>query len=100
MRERFKLGEWIVYRKQKQSTRPGSRARATHPAPRGEDYTYFVDKYWIVVDIGDKLVACTRRGKHHTLDADDPALRRATWWERLLLRGRFPSFESFVSPGG
>jgi hypothetical protein len=32
----------------------------------------------------------TRRGKEHTVDADCPSLRRATWWEKLFYRHRFP----------
>jgi hypothetical protein len=44
----------------------------------------------IAVGPGLEVVVLTRRGRRHTLAADDPALRRARWWERLVLRHRFP----------
>jgi hypothetical protein len=37
------------------------------------------------------VIVCTRRGKRLTLQDNDPALRRARWWERLLLWQRFPN---------
>jgi len=39
----------------------------------------------------------TRRGKHHIVDADDPNLRAASWWERLLFRDRFPQAASSLA---
>ena len=95
MRWQPQPGDLIVYHKRKLSAHPGPRAADVDPAPRGEHYSYYVDKYWIVVHVlsGGKLVTRTRRGKRHTLEIDDPALRRASWWERLLLRNRFPSVD-------
>jgi hypothetical protein len=92
MAVRFRLGDVVVYRKRKVSACPGPRARGVSPAPRGESYSYSVDKFWRVVAVepGGGLVVQTRRGKRHTLDADDPALRRTYWWERLLFRHRLP----------
>jgi hypothetical protein len=93
MRELFKPGDQLIYRKQKVSVRPGRNARSIHPAPYGDSYSYEVDKFWTVIAVqsDNKIVVCTRRGKQLTLDASDPALRRAHWFERLLFRRRFPA---------
>src|SRR4051794_34065496 len=90
---RFHPGDPVVYRKQKFSVHPGPHAVAVSPAPSGDEYSYCVDKFWRVVSVrpDHKLVVCTRRGKRHTVDADDPALRPASWLERLLFRHRFPA---------
>jgi len=92
MPPRLKPGDLVVYHKSKRSARPGPRARGVRPACRGEDYAYYVDKFWLVVAVDRKgtIVAETRRGKRHRLRPSDPALRRARWWERLLKRQRFP----------
>ena len=86
------VGDWVIYRKQKASACPGPRAQLVSPAPKGEEYQYWVDKYWVVQDLlenGD-VVLRTRRGKTHTIKSTDSQLRRASWWERYLLRKRFP----------
>ena len=92
MRRQIQPGDLVVYQKTKHSLRPIPHARAVRPAPKGEDYSYRIDKYWTVVTVQPtgEIVVCTRRGKTHTLHAEDPLLRKATWWERLLLRRRFP----------
>lgn len=66
------------------------------PAPRGETYTYTVDKFWVVTAVqpDGTILVCTRRGRQNELAADDPALRKARWWERLLYQGRFPEPEA------
>jgi hypothetical protein len=89
----FKPGDYVIYRKQKFSVHPGPRARDVRPAPNGDLYSYEVDKFWMVLAVegGDKIILCTRRGKHLTLSGDDPALRRAHWVERILFRQRFPA---------
>ena len=92
MRQRIKPGDLVIYQKIKHSLHPSPHAKAVYPAPNGDDYTYCIDKYWTVVAVQPtgKIVVCTRRGKTNTLDPNDPNLREATWWERLLLRHRFP----------
>jgi hypothetical protein len=92
MQRHFKPGQAVIYRKPKRSTHPGMHAKGICPAPHGEDYSYYVEKYWTVVAVpcSGTVVVCTRRGKVHALDAHDPALRKAAWWEQLLLRHRFP----------
>jgi hypothetical protein len=91
MTQQFQPGDWVIYRKRKHSSHPGPRAKDVDPAPRGEDYSYHVDKFWTIVAVepDGKMVARTRRGKEHVLEPDDPSLRKARWWERLLWRSRF-----------
>jgi hypothetical protein len=93
MPRNFQSGDRIIYCKPKHSPCPGPRAKDIRPSPRGDDYDYNVDKYWIVVEVrpNGRLLAQTRRGKRHLIQADDPSLRRATWWERLLRGDRFPT---------
>jgi hypothetical protein len=93
MSTQFQAGDYVVYQKSKFSVHPGPHAKGISPAPNGDSYSYNVDKFWRVVAVqpDGKFVVCTRRGKQHTLAADDPALRRAYWWERYLLRRRFPT---------
>ena len=91
---KYRPGDLVVYRKQKLSAHPGPRAREVDPSPRGETYSYCVDKFWMVVDsLGDQVVVTTRRGKRHLLDATNRRLRRAGWWEMLFYRHRFPETE-------
>ena len=94
MSRRFKQGDPVVYRMPKFSTRPGPRAQDVSPSPQGELYTYEVDKFWVVADLkpDGKVLLRTRRGKEHLIEADNPRLRHANWWERLVYRGRFPQF--------
>jgi hypothetical protein len=37
------------------------------------------------------VVLLTRRGKQHVVQCNNPRLRPAKWWERVLYRNRFPS---------
>ena len=96
MRTLFKPGDYVIYRKQKFSLHPGNHARDIRPAPHGDSYSYEVDKFWTVLgtEPDEKIVVCTRRGKRLRLNAGDPALRRAYWWERFLFRRRFPVLQS------
>jgi hypothetical protein len=82
----------VIYRKQKLSAHPGRHAEDIRPAPNGDTYSYCVPKCYRVVAVlpGHTVVVRTRRGRQRTLSADEAALRRAHWWERLLFAGRFP----------
>jgi hypothetical protein len=82
----------VIYRKHKLSVRPGPNARDIQPAPNGDTYSYCVPKFYRVISVeaDRRIVVRTRQGRQHTLAADDPALRRAHWWERLLFASRFP----------
>lgn len=89
----YQPGDWVIYRKTKFSTHPGPRAQNVNPASGGEQYSYTVDKFWIVAELlaDGELLVQTRRGKSHRVPADDPDLHRARWWERLIYRRRFES---------
>lgn len=92
---KYQIGEPVVYRVHKRSRSPGPRAQCIHPARHGEDYSYEVAKYWMVEHVGREglLIARTRRGKRHLLDANDRRLRPARWWERVWLHDRFPQLD-------
>jgi hypothetical protein len=93
MPAQYKPGECVVYRKTKYTTHPGRRATRVWPTPNGDYYSYCVEKYYRVIALcpENAVLVVTRKGKRRTLSADDPALRRAGWLERLLLRHRFPT---------
>lgn len=66
----------------------------------GDDYSYVVDKFWIVTQLIDdqQVMLSTRRGKTHLVRTDDPLLRKARWWERWRYRGRFPDPAAVLQP--
>lgn len=80
-----------MYAKQKHSAAPGRRARQVDAAAKGESYSYVVDKFWLVKAVRDdgRVVLMTRKGKEHSVDADDPNLRRASVWQLWWHRHRF-----------
>lgn len=94
----FLPGDLVIYTVSKQGLHPGPGARDIQPVPNGEDYTYVVDKYWMVQQLADngRIIIVTRRGKTREVSAGDPLLRKATWWQRLRYRDRFPSPEVLV----
>src|SRR5262245_38569150 len=100
--QQYKPGAMVIYRMAKISTHPGPRAKDIDPAPKGETYSYEVDKFWVVAESGrdGKLRLGTGRCKGQTVAGDDPRLRLARWWERLVYRGRFPSLpnEGMAAP--
>jgi hypothetical protein len=63
--QKFSPGDPVIYRRSKCTPHPGPRAVHVTPAPRGEDYAYEVDKFWVVVEMRSNrtLVLRTRRGK-------------------------------------
>lgn len=89
-------GDAVIYRVTKHSPCPGPRARQVSPSPHGDDYTYQVDKFWLVDRVLEdgRLVIRTRRGKTRVIRPDDVNLRPASWWELLLYRNYFPANES------
>jgi hypothetical protein len=100
MRRTFKIGDPVIYSKRKESVRPGPRARDIQPSLYGETYTYQIEKFWVVVNVSSDLtlVVQTRRGKQHRLASNDPCLRRASWFERLWYRDRFPQLKEQAPP--
>jgi hypothetical protein len=99
---KFTTGDWVIYRKLKHSASPGPRAHNISPSSHGELYNYFVDKFWIVQSVlpDGRLLLQTRTGKTHVINASDPHLRRARWWERWLYNSRFQEIEATVSGAG
>lgn len=104
--QHYKSGSLVIYRLTKISSHPGPRAKDIAPAPKGETYSYEVDKFWVVAaSNGDGTLRLrTRRGKEHLVESSDPRLRPARWWERLMYRHRFPNLEersaqTSASPG-
>ena len=91
----FQSGDCVVYCKMKHTTHPGRRAREVRASAKGDHYTYFVDKFWIVRQVLDngRLLLETRRGKTHVLNQSDPNLRRATLWDRIRHRERISQLQ-------
>lgn len=96
----FHPGELVVYRMQKYTSHPGPRAADVEPEQKGERYVYHVDKYWVVsaVAADGSVVVVTRTGKQRRVEPNDTRLRPARWWERWLLRSRFPTTTSPNDP--
>jgi hypothetical protein len=92
MRRQFKLGMLVVYLIQRHSTSPESNAKGVYAAPHGDDYSYYVEEYARVAAVlpEGNLIIHTNTGAQYTLPAEEPMLRRAGWWERLMLRKNFP----------
>jgi hypothetical protein len=90
--QKFAVGAMIVFRKSKRGTAPSPRAINLRPAPHGDDYGYEIEKYWRVTAVlpSGQLEVVTRRGKRHTVEANDPRLRPANFFERWFLASRFP----------
>lgn len=93
--QKARVGDKVVYAKEKNSFSPGPRAQDITAASKGDTYSYIVEKYWVVKRVNDDgtLVLLTRKGKEHSVNANDLRLRRANLWEKLFLRGRFPKLE-------
>jgi hypothetical protein len=98
----FQPGDLVIYTVSKQGLRPGPRAREIQPVPNGEDYTYVVDKFWMVQQLaeGDRLIIITRRGKTREVSCSDPLLRKASWWQKLRFRDRFPAPDLLAAQNG
>ncbi len=91
-----KVGDKVVYAKDKYSISPGQRAQNVAASAKGDHYSYIVEKYWVIQEIQDNgwLLLKTRRGKEHLIATTDPSLRSASFWEKLFLKGRFPQVDS------
>ncbi len=93
--EEFRPGDWVIYKMQKESSSPGPRAKATTASPKGENYTYIVDKFWIVEAVeGDEYLLRTRKGKQHRINKSDSRLRKPGWFQKLMYSSRFKAVES------
>ena len=91
----FRPGDWVIYKMQKASSSPGPRAKATTASLKGENYTYIVDKFWVVETIErDEVVLRTRKGKQHRIKKNDPRMRRPSWLQKLMYTSRFKAVEA------
>lgn len=92
----YRIGDPVVYRRTKHSTSPGPRAEDIDAAPKGDIYTYKVDKYWIVNNVlpDGTIEIRTRRGKTRNIDQADECLRHASLIERIFKADRFPAPET------
>jgi hypothetical protein len=89
----LKIGDKIIYTKTKFSMHPTThRAQYMYPSERGDDYSYVVDKYWVVSGVlaDGRVVAKTRTGKTHTLRPDDTNMHKARFVQRMMHRDEFP----------
>ncbi|MEL6894856.1 MAG: hypothetical protein AAFP90_01995 [Planctomycetota bacterium] len=95
MTHRYHSGDWVVYKKAKRSPHPGPRAELVRPSTKGEAYGYVVRKYWIVDSVlpDGRVEVCTKTGKRHVLEADDPNLDKADFVSRFLYRRRYIAVE-------
>jgi hypothetical protein len=93
MAHRYKVGDKVVYTRDKYTPRPGPRAKNVFASPNGEAYQYQVEKYWIVADVRPDgfILLKTRRGKNHLVATDDPRLRKASLFDRLWKSHLFPA---------
>jgi hypothetical protein len=100
MSRQLQVGDPVIFTATKRGTHPGPRAKEIYPEPHGDAYIYAIDKYWTVRETnGEQVVLVTRRGKIHHVDANDPHLHRASWWQRLIYRKRFPKLEGIGADG-
>lgn len=94
-------GDPVVFTATKRGGHPERHAREIRPEPHGEGYVYSIDKFWTVTGKRGRQVALmTRRGKVHLVDSDHPGLHRASWWQRLIYRNRFPKLQPSGAPIG
>lgn len=93
--EELRPGDWVIYKMQKASSSPGPRAKATTASSKGENYTYIVDKFWIVEAVeGDEFLLRTRKGKQHRINKSDSRLRKPSWFQKLMYSSRFKAVEA------
>ena len=90
-RKSYRQGDLVVYRKMKHRTHPSRRARGVRPAAHGDDYSYYIEKFWVVSEVlpDDRIVLQTPRAKRHVVPAGDPNLRHANLVDRLVHSRRF-----------
>ena len=85
----YKPGDIVIYRKHKENPHPEASPMVHDitPDPRGENYGYFVDKFWVVIETTkDTVKVQTPHGKIHILPRKDPHLSKLHWWQKLLLK--------------
>ena len=98
-RKTFKPGDCVVFCRMKHKTHPSRRACAVQPAANGDDYSYYVKKFWVVCDVlsDGRVMLQTPRGRRHLVRADDPGLSHASLLEKFWYRNRFLQSQSAVA---
>ncbi|QDV15147.1 hypothetical protein CA51_50590 [Rosistilla oblonga] len=102
IRPTYMPGDWVVYRKSKTGPLPGPHAQQVHPSPKGEQYSYVVEKYWVVKQVfsDGRLLLKTRRGREHIIDSADPGLRLAGFLRRWMHRDSYTIIEKLTRDSG
>ena len=87
----LQTGDLVIYRERKFGRQPAPHARNIAPSPKGDDYSYTVEKYLVVSEVSDDgtVIVTSASGTQLTISRDHPLLVRATWIQRLLYRSRF-----------
>ena len=95
-RRMFKPGDRIVVCRRKHKSNPSRRAEGIQPSANGDDYCYYVRKFWVVAEVlnDGRLLCRTPRGKKHVINADDPSIWHAGLLDRIIHRNRFLQSEA------
>ena len=91
LQRKYRSGDRVVYCRMKHKTHPSRRARGIQPSAHGDDYSFYIEKFWVVSDVlkDGRLVLRTPRGKKRVVQADDPKLRYASLLEKIRHRQTF-----------
>jgi hypothetical protein len=86
MKRPFHRGDLVVLRVFGHATHPVDGAKAVYPSPCGEDYSYYLDAVATIEEVTPegKILLLADDGAWHSVDSQSPAVRHATWWERLM----------------
>ena len=93
MKHVFKVGDPVIFVMSKNSSAPGPRAKDVHPSAAGETYSYLIESFLTVSEVGfdGSLQLVSQCGEVYDVFPDDLRLRPARWWERWRYRDRFPN---------
>jgi hypothetical protein len=86
----YSVNDWILYREQESSDHPEPGAHDISPAPRGDAYSYLVDRLWRVTRVNrdGSLEATGSNGRVHRLPPHDRHIEKVGWLRRRLLGRR------------
>lgn len=92
MMRQHKIGDIVVYAKQRWGTSPSVNARNISAQQTGEQYSYAELEFLRVLRRFDDgtLELATLGEDIQRLQENDPLLRRPTLWERLVSWDKFP----------
>ena len=72
----YHVGDRVIYRATKRSEHPGPRAADVHPSPKGEEYSYAVDKFWVVAAEPDSGLALRKSSSASSRSPATPTCAR------------------------